>query len=389
MEMQAAVAESKLVTYDDLVHVGPGTLAGRYMRTFWQPVHRAKDLEAGRAVPITILGEQLTLYRGTSGESHLVAFRCAHRGTQLSVGWVEDDCIRCRYHGWKYDASGQCVEQPGEDAAFAERVKIRSYPTREYGGLIFAYLGEGEPPPFRHYPDFDKPGVVIVDPPEVLPCSFWNRFDNDAFHLAWAHRDTALRSNRLGYLIPVTETFEETEYGLLTQTYKEERDPDLHRMYMPNIRNWRSATRARVYQGQELFETKFTWAVPIDDTHYVGFDVTITPLTGGAAEAYAKEREGEQEPQADLRWDIANDILAGKMTHKQIPDEISYYNLNAIDDYVTQVGQGAIANRTDEHLGRIDARVIFYRQLWLRELQALAEGRPLKQWRVPEKAIYD
>lgn len=383
-----AVTDKPSVTFDDLVHVGPGTVAGRYLRTFWQPVHRAKDLPAGRALPITILGEQLTLYRGNRGAAYLVAFRCAHRGTQLSVGWVEDDCIRCRYHGWMYDGSGQCVEQPGEDEAFAHRVSIRSYPTHEYAGLVFAYLGDGDPPVFPHYADFDVPGVVIVDPPEVLPCSFWNRFDNDAFHLAWAHRDTALRSKRLSYLEPVTETFEETEYGLLTQTHKPGRSPELHRMYMPNIRNWRSATRARAYQGQELFETKFTWAVPVDDTHYVGFDVTITPLTGEAADAYAREREHEQEPQADLRWDIADAILAGKMTHKQIPDEISYYNLNAIDDYVTQVGQGAIADRTNEHLSRIDARVIFYRQLWIRELQALAEGRQTKQWNVPEKAIY-
>src|SRR5687767_7172929 len=133
--------------YTDFVHTGPGTLAGRYMRRFWQPVHVAEKLPPGRAVPVRIMSEDFTLYRGEGGIPHLTAFRCAHRGTQLSTGWVEGDSIRCRYHGWRYDGSGQCVEQPGEEEGFASKVRIRSYPVKEYLGLIFAYLGEGEPPP--------------------------------------------------------------------------------------------------------------------------------------------------------------------------------------------------------------------------------------------------
>src|SRR6266516_7652178 len=135
----------------DFVHTGPGTLAGRYLRMFWQPVHLAEDLKPGRAVPIRIMSEEFTLYRGENGP-HLLAFRCAHRGTQLSTGWVEGDEIRCFYHGWKYDGSGQCVEQPAEPEPFCQRIKIKSYPLQEYLGLIFAYLGEGEPPPLPRYP---------------------------------------------------------------------------------------------------------------------------------------------------------------------------------------------------------------------------------------------
>ncbi len=85
--------------YTDFEHTGPGTLAGRYMRMFWQPIYRTEDLVPGRAVPIRIMSEDFTLYRGEGGACHLVAFRCAHRGTQLSTGWVEGDCVRCRYHG--------------------------------------------------------------------------------------------------------------------------------------------------------------------------------------------------------------------------------------------------------------------------------------------------
>ena len=133
----------------DFVHTGPGTIAGRYLRRFWQPVYVAERLKAGQAMPIRIMGEDFTLYRGESGAPYVVDFRCAHRGTQLSIGWVEGECIRCFYHGWKYNGIGQCVEQPAEGESFAAKVKIRSYPTREYLGLVFAYFGDGEVAPFR------------------------------------------------------------------------------------------------------------------------------------------------------------------------------------------------------------------------------------------------
>jgi 5,5'-dehydrodivanillate O-demethylase len=115
--------------WEDLYHTGPDTLAGRYMRLFWHPVYVAAELPSGRAIPIRVFGEDFTLYRGQGGAAHVVAFRCAHRGTQLSTGWVEGDNLRCFYHGWMYDGSGQCVEQPAEDASFAAKVSIRAYPT--------------------------------------------------------------------------------------------------------------------------------------------------------------------------------------------------------------------------------------------------------------------
>jgi len=121
--------------FSEFVHTGPETLAGRYLRRFWQPVACCHELRAGQALPVRILSEDFTLYRGATGTAHLVGNRCAHRGTQLSVGWVEDDCIRCFYHGWKYDGAGQCVEQPAEGESFASKVRIASYPVQEYSVL--------------------------------------------------------------------------------------------------------------------------------------------------------------------------------------------------------------------------------------------------------------
>ena len=118
----------------DFAHTGPGTLAGRYFRRFWIPVARLEDVAPGRAMPVHLLNERFTYYRGETGTPHLVGYYCAHRSTQMSTGWVEGDCIRCFYHGWKYDESGACIEQPAENEAFAGKVGIEGYPTQTYPG---------------------------------------------------------------------------------------------------------------------------------------------------------------------------------------------------------------------------------------------------------------
>ena len=186
------------VTCDDFVRTAPGTLAGRYLRMFWQPIYVTQDLAQGRTVPIRIMSEDFTLYRGESGVAHLVVARCPHRGTQLSTGWVEGDCIRCRYHGWKFDGTGQCIEQPGEEEAFAAKVRVRSYPVEEYIGLIFAYLGEGEPPPLRRYPDFEGDGVLEAFTTGIWPCNYFNVLDNacDLGHVTYTHIESRNRMGR-------------------------------------------------------------------------------------------------------------------------------------------------------------------------------------------------
>jgi len=133
----------------DLVRTGPGTPGGRFMRRFWMAVGRSQDLPKGTAKPIRIMSVDYTLYRGESGRAQAIDYRCAHRGAQMHLGWVEGDAIRCIYHGWKYDCTGQCIEQPAEDSSFAQKVSIASYPTREYMGLIFAYSGKARRRNFR------------------------------------------------------------------------------------------------------------------------------------------------------------------------------------------------------------------------------------------------
>jgi len=374
--------------YEDFVHTGPGTLAGRYLRMFWHPVSRMKDLKPGQAKPVQLMSEKFTLYRGESGKPYLVDFSCAHRGTQLSTGWVEGECIRCRYHGWKYQGNGQCVEQPGEDGAYAGKVKLKSYPTQESLGLIFVYIGEGEAPLMRRHPDFEEPGVLEAGVPEVWPCNYFNRVDNacDAGHVAFTHREAVSRVENMQRQLAIRSlTSEETEYGIRTTNSVPGRDPFYLHFHMPITNQSRSQARVEgtLEDAARLWVDRLFWRVPLDDDNCISFVVDRVPLTGEAGEAYRERRRKAEETQTAPLNQIAEDILAGKTTLADVDKSLSTYKLFWIEDYVVQVGQGRREDRPEEHLGRMDIGVFLLRKIWQRELKALAEGRPLKQWRTP------
>ncbi len=392
--------------WEDLYHTGPGTLAGKYLRKFWQPVYRAKDLASGQAVPIRIMSEDFTLYRGDSGTAHVVSPRCAHRGTLLSLGWVEEDCIRCFYHGWKYEPSGQCVEQPGEEESFAKKIRIATYPTQEYLGLIFAYLGEGQAPALPRYADFEQEGIIDSVPRQDWPCNYFNRLDNagDPVHVPFVHRESRRRMG-MAETVPSKFTAEESECGIRLAKVSPKGLLEVRHFLMPNINHLpgrvRAGGRPATSQGegwmnpalQRISEEdksgvridRLLWRVPIDDEHCASLGTNFIPLTGDAANEYRENQENRQQPKSDTALsDIAlgEAVIAGKLRIQNM-DIKENYKLISVEDYAAQVGQGRIVDHTNYHLGRNDVAVILLRKLWERELKALAEGRPLKQWMLP------
>src|SRR4051812_36208955 len=147
-EIRASRASRNLQLHE----CAPGSPMGTLLRRFWQPVALSHEVTRHRAKPLRVMGEDLTVYRGESGRVYLVGARCAHRGTVLHPGWLEGETVRCPYHGWRYDGTGQCVERPGEKDARLPDIRIAGYPAREYAGLVFAYMGEtrdGAPPEFE------------------------------------------------------------------------------------------------------------------------------------------------------------------------------------------------------------------------------------------------
>ena len=138
-----------------LTRVGPGTPAGQMLRRYWWPVGFTELVTPkGEPTKVRLLGEDLVLFRDGSGRLGILGLHCSHRGTSLGFGRVEDAGIRCCYHGWLYDVSGKCLEQPAEpqDSTFQNRVQHPAYQAQEVGGFIFAYVG---PKPAPLLPNYD------------------------------------------------------------------------------------------------------------------------------------------------------------------------------------------------------------------------------------------
>src|SRR6185436_15413938 len=135
-------------TSELLVRVGRGNAMGKLMRRYWVPVLLSDEIAAadGPPVRVKILGEKLLAFRDTRGRAGLVSEFCAHRGASLFLGRNEEGGIRCSYHGWKYDITGQCVDLP-QVPALCPKMKIAAYPCVERGGIVWAYLGPADKRP--------------------------------------------------------------------------------------------------------------------------------------------------------------------------------------------------------------------------------------------------
>jgi len=297
----------------------------------------------------------------------------------LSLGWVEEECVRCFYHGWKYDETGQCVEQPAEDQSFAAKVKIRSYPTYEYLGLIFSYLGEAAPPQFPRYPQLEQEGVLDVGS-YIRNCNYFNTLENgvDQAHVPFTHAKSNFTKFGLNWDIPKI-TGEETEYGVAMYGTRANGLSRVNHYLMPNILYIKGSPD----ESAEKWRDAFAWRVPIDDFTHASFNLSLIHITGDAAERYRERRKQQRAAAAKLTSarEMADAVLAGQVSIHEIQDRPDIVN---IQDHVAQEGQGAIPDRDAERLGRSDAAVILMRKIWLRELRALAEGRPLKEWTRPE-----
>jgi 5,5'-dehydrodivanillate O-demethylase oxygenase subunit len=368
-------------TYD-CSRTGPGTLAGRYLRKFWQPVHRAEDLKIGQAKPLHIMSEDFTVYRGQSGKCYVVAPRCAHRRVRLHIGWVEGDDIRCRYHGWKYNGQGQCVEQPAEKTDFCTKVRIEHKPTIEYKGLVFAYLGEGEPPNFPMFPELDGDGVI-----EAIVyrrnCNLANMIDNqlDEAHFAFTHRRTLDRIPE----IP-TISIRRTEYGVASYSDRPGRVPRVTEFMMPNILR----LKIMLYVAVPLSGDGVAWRVPIDDASQYSFGVNLFPVAKTDRQRVLEEQQRVNKLPVIPFLDLTEDVLAGKTTIEEVEANLPEHNLlhNVhFEDHVVQQAQGVIADRDQEILASSDIGVRAVRDLWNEALTAFAKDGTVRNSIQPPPTI--
>lgn len=351
---------------DEYASIDNGALAARYLANFWQPVALSTDLVRGRAKRIKILGEHYTLYRGEGGDPHLTQDRCPHRGTSLAYGWVEDNCIRCRYHGWKFDGNGSGVEFPAETASYESRIKIETHPVRDYLGVLFAYLGDGEAPEFQRIPELeDESAGELVSIAVTLPYNYFQRVENDVdeVHIYYVHREFMAS---FGLVDLPRVTAKETDYGVLCTTARSDGSKFFTHLHMPNM----FLREAAIGQDKDNLAIHGAWRVPIDD-------VTTLSVMIDRIKHYDETARENEKDMIDPTV-IAGQILAGEFTLEEIDQ--THPLLPVIQDTVAMAGQGLVADRTAENLGQSDRALGLLRRIWSRELDAQREGQPLKAW---------
>jgi 5,5'-dehydrodivanillate O-demethylase len=365
-----------------LARVGPGTPMGNLLRRYWYPVATVSQLKERDTFPVKLLGEDLVLYRDLSGNYGLMGSRCPHRGMSMVYGLPEKCGLRCPYHGWLYDNSGACIEQPYDDTEnpanpLKVKVRIAAYPVQEMGGMLFGYLGPDPAPVLPPWDLFVVDDVMREVGHAVVPCNWLQIMENslDPVHVEWLHQ------HMLNYVVgklgqderkrrPQSHKkigFDVFEYGIVKRRVvddKTEQDEDWsvgHPVIFPNFLKSGSA-------ATPVFQIR----VPIDDenTAYWWYRVytraSKVPVTAQAPAdmPFYTVPVPQLDPAGRPQWDILDN--------------------NSGQDIVAWITQGAIADRSQETLGRSDKGVVLYRRLLKEALDRLEEGGdPMNVFRDP------
>ena len=356
-----------------LTQTAADTPMGKLLRSFWQPVAVADSVAPGKARALRVLSEDLTLYRSEGGTPYLIGGRCAHRCTVLHTGWVENDQIRCMYHGWRYDGTGQCTEMPAERNARTDLVKIAGYPLREYAGLLFAYMGSGPAPAFElpRKPGLEEPGRLRFIRYQEWDYNFFQGTENslDATHVSYVHvwGKTSRFGDEITTAIPEL-SYEETSAGIRQTAYRSATNVRISDWTFPNNNHIVSPGPRK----GDPWSDNATWHVAIDDEHTMRFAVTTVPSTDPETDRRFTEDRADGYNAADHYRELFEE--------HRIPDGIGTQQVIATQDYVALRGQGVIVDRSKERLGQSDAGIALLRKIFLRELEAIREGRPTKAW---------
>jgi 5,5'-dehydrodivanillate O-demethylase len=357
---------------------------GRLLRRYWHPIAAATQLDENPVLPVKLMDENLVLYRDRSGTLGLVQAACAHRRVNLVFGIVEPEGIRCPYHGWRYDETGQCLEQPAEppESNFKDRVQITAYPVQELGGLIFAYLGPEPAPLLPNWDLFVTDGVRRDIGFQVLPCNWLQMQENDMdpAHLTWLHGYfTNYVFERLGRP-DLMRNGQGNEGG---RANAETRRGDIRRwrdweVYDQGVMNleWvgdeKKQVRPSLFPNMNSFSSEFMYRVPVDDTHTLHVFYTAYPLPPG------EEDNQEKVPYYLIPASVTDDM-------RPVWDEL---DSNGGQDSMAWVAQGGLVDRSKEKLAESDRGIIIFRDLLRRQMQIVEDGgEPMNVIRDPAQNV--
>lgn len=346
----------------DLAQVGPGTPYGEVLRRYWHPVATIDDATT-RPMPLRVLGEDLILFRTRKGKPGLLHPRCIHRGASLYYGGVEDEGIRCCYHGWVFDTEGHCLEQPCEPELGLHRDRVRQpwYPVREQYGLIWAYMGPPDrKPSLPRYDTLETLGddeqLIVNDAgvggggPAELDFNWLQHWENvmDPFHVPILHaRFSGNQFTPEMALIPEV-TYEYTPLGVRSVQMRELGDGrQLRRVTEVIFPNLRVVASPKLASGQT---NMIGWVVPKDDTNFRIFTVA----RDSDPEFLNKLRSThEGKPWKDLT----------PSEHQRLPG-----------DYEAQGSQGKISLHAGDHLTTTDQGIAMIRRLMAKQRRAVENG---------------
>jgi phenylpropionate dioxygenase-like ring-hydroxylating dioxygenase large terminal subunit len=373
---------------DLLTQTGPGAPCGELLRRYWQPVALSEELTSSAApLPVKILGEDLVLFRDEKGRAGLLGVHCSHRGTNLSYGRVEDGGLRCLYHGWLYDVEGRCLEQPGEPGGGEHRNEIRhpAYPCKAAGGVIFTYMGPGKPPLLPSYQFLNAAPDHLYVSKIFHECNYLqaNEGNIDPVHLSFLHRFLEKREERYRgvrgaeeshydfvarNIAPILDV-ELTDFGVRIYTVRRlEGDKAYLRVsyfILPNLSAFPGQTGGEGYS--------VNWHVPIDDAYHWKYTFVFSAGAPLDKEIVGRERS-ELTPDYRLVRNEANRFLQDReaMTTKTYAGMGSGFQ--AHDAFAT-ASQGAIQDRTEEHLVSSDKAIVAARKLLEKAIRDVQEGR--------------
>ena len=360
-----------------LTRTGPGTLMGNLIRRFWLPALVPSELPEPDCPPIRfrIASEDLVAFRDTNGKVGFFSQACPHRGASLFFGRNEEAGLRCVYHGWKFDVSGACVDMPSEPAEsnFKGKVRVKSYPAAEYGGLIWIYMGPPEKQP--GLPQFDwclhqqeHPNLKVYK--WLQDCNYTQGVESflDTVHINFLHRSfkrAGVGGRPVDRSAAPTLELEETDFGFVYGGRRPTLDGRFYWRITAHIQPWFSEIPSTTWDGSGSF------VVPQDDEHSWWF--TVSP-PGVRPAAGAHEREHVVLIPGTFRQthNKDNDYLIDR--EKQRTENYTGLPGNRVEDAMVTESMGPIYDRSKEHLGTTDQAIIFWRRQLLRWALDLENG---------------
>jgi phenylpropionate dioxygenase-like ring-hydroxylating dioxygenase large terminal subunit len=374
---------------DLLTQTGPKTPMGAMFRSYWIPALLAEELPANDCAPVRVklLSESLLAFRDSNGRYGLISEFCAHRGVSLWFGRNEEGGIRCAYHGWKYDVTGQCIDVPSEPAenGFCQRIKLQGYPLVEQGGVLWTHMGDPETRPSLPAFEFSLvPAAQSFTSKRWQECNWLQAMEGgiDSSHVSFLHRGNlnsdplfkGAKGNQynLNDTKPVFEVVP-SEGGLLIGARRNAEQGNYYWRITPWVMPCFTMVPPR---GDHPVHGHF-W-IPIDDENCWAWSFDYHPVRALSPAEVQAMRDGKGVHVATIPGTYlplankGNDYLMDRASQKA---GRAYSGIDGIgmQDASLQESMGPIADRTKENLSSTDNGIVMARMRLMKAAMALKD----------------